>query len=96
MVIVMTWTEEELDDICREHAQRWASQLQETFQKAKSAIVDTGEIDSVTQDGVAHYMNYNGFDSHGDKMFGINYPRLKELEICYDPKNLFNKCPKLI
>ncbi|CZS96649.1 related to 6-hydroxy-D-nicotine oxidase [Rhynchosporium graminicola] len=96
VAFVMTWTKEELDDICRGKARLWASRLQEEFQKARSAVVDASGLDSVTQDGIGEYMNYDGLGSHGDKMFGINYPRLKELKLRYDPQNRFNKGPQLI
>ncbi|KAK0120023.1 hypothetical protein ONS95_011438 [Cadophora gregata] len=96
LVFVMTWTNEELDDVCRGKARRWTNLVQEEFQKIGLAMVSVGEVDSVTEDGIGEYMNYDGFGSDGDKMFGINYPRLKELKQRYDPKNIFNKGPKLI
>ncbi|KAH7346451.1 hypothetical protein BKA65DRAFT_585451 [Rhexocercosporidium sp. MPI-PUGE-AT-0058] len=96
LLYIMTWTKPELDDVCRSKVRLLTAQVQEEFQKTKSTLVDAGKIDAVTQEGIGEYMNYDGFGSAGNKMFGVNYPRLKELKMRYDPKNLFNKGPKLI
>ncbi|KAH9214088.1 hypothetical protein DL95DRAFT_389765, partial [Leptodontidium sp. 2 PMI_412] len=95
LLYIMTWTKPELDEICRGKARLWTAQVQEEFQKMRSTLYGAGKIDAVTNEAVGEYMNYDGFGSDGDKMFGVNYPRLKELKMRYDPNNLFNKGPRL-
>lgn len=43
-----------------EQARRWIGQVQEEFQKTKSAMIGAGKIDSVTKDGIGEYTNYDG------------------------------------
>jgi len=49
-------------------ARRWTGLVQEEFQKIKSEMVSAGQVDSVTEDGIGEYMNYDGQYLFGSRL----------------------------
>lgn len=96
------WSKEENDAAGREWVRTSAAKAKE-FLKIGMAK----GTDSVTQEGVGEYANYDSESSHlehfenayamigvgekGQVLFGVNFSRLVELKKRYDPGNVFGK-----
>ncbi|RKF53597.1 6-hydroxy-D-nicotine oxidase [Golovinomyces cichoracearum] len=92
LVSIMGWRESVNDERCRQ----FSRDISEMSKKVFFSIIRSKDGEEDNNRGVGEYFNYDGLRTCGKSVFGINFSRLVKIKNQYDPKNLFNKGPKLI
>lgn len=91
VVFAPGWTDAKHDGVIREWTRTVATKTKVELERRKKEGTDV-----VTEQSVGEYGNYDSLGATGEVVFGVNYQRLKELKVRYDPKNVFSKGPSLV
>ncbi|KAJ6028033.1 hypothetical protein N7540_003609 [Penicillium herquei] len=85
VVTIIRWKDPELDA-------KMARVEREILRK----IRQYSGVASIAGYGVGLYANFAGHEANAKELFGENLPRLQELKMQYDPKNMFKKWHNLL